>query len=204
VEHPVTELITGLDLVELQILVAEGHKLPITQKDVHIKGHAVECRVYAEDPADNFMPSTGKLIRHRMPSGPGIRVDAGVEEGQDVTINYDPMISKLCAFGPDRKTAIRRMLRALDEYEIAGCRTTIPFCSYVLRHEAFRSAAFDTHFVKDHFDPEKLVINTDDEIVALAASLVKAEFNGEMNKNGTAAETINADHGTNWWNKRRA
>lgn len=203
VEHPVTELITGLDLVELQILVAEGHKLPIKQEDVQIKGHAVECRVYAEDPADNFMPSTGKLIRHRMPSGPGIRVDAGVEEGQDVTINYDPMISKLCAFGPDRETAIRRMLRALDEYEIAGCRTTIPFCSYVLNHQAFRTAAFDTHFVKDHFDPKKLVSTADDEIAAFAASLVKAEFKGEMSKNGTAAETIAADHGTNWWNKRR-
>lgn len=204
VEHPVTELITGLDLVELQILVAEGHKLPIKQEDVQINGHAVECRVYAEDPADNFMPSTGKLIRHRMPSGPGIRVDAGVEEGQDVTINYDPMISKLCAYGPDRETAIRRMLRALDEYEIAGCRTTIPFCSYVLNHQAFRTAVFDTHFVKDHFDPKKLVSTVDDEIAALAASLVKAEFNGEMNKISASEETIADGHGTNWWNKRRA
>ena len=203
VEHPVTELITGLDLVELQILVAEGHKLPVKQEDVKIKGHAVECRVYAEDPADNFMPSTGKLIRHRMPSGPGIRVDAGVEEGQDVTINYDPMISKLCAYGPDRETAIRRMLRALDEYEIAGCKTTIPFCSYVLNHNAFRTAEFDTHFVKDHFDPKKLVSTDDDEIAALAASLVKAGFNGEMHKNGAAVETKATDHGTNWWNKRR-
>ncbi|MDZ7806951.1 MAG: acetyl-CoA carboxylase biotin carboxylase subunit [Gracilimonas sp.] len=129
VEHPVTEMISGVDLVALQILVAEGKKLPFKQEDLEINGHAIECRIYAEDPADNFLPSTGLLKKHRVPTGSGIRVDAGVEEGQKITINYDPMISKLSVHGPDREAARKRMLRALDEYEIAGCKTTIPFVS---------------------------------------------------------------------------
>ncbi len=130
VEHPVTELITGLDLVNLQIQVAEGKELPFTQDDIEMNGHAIECRIYAEDPRDNFLPSTGTLNKHRIPAGNGVRVDAGIEEGQKVTINYDPMISKLCTHGADREQAIKRMLRALDEYEISGCRTTIPFLSF--------------------------------------------------------------------------
>ncbi len=204
VEHPVTELITGLDLVALQILVAEGRELPVSQEDITMSGHAVECRIYAEDPRDNFLPSTGTLTKHRIPSGNGIRVDSGVEEGQKVTIDYDPMISKLCAYGTDRKHAIKRMLRALDEYEIAGCRTTIPFCKYVLNHESFVSGEYDTHFVPDHFSAEKLdaTLTDQDKVKALAAALLKNEAGDEadsqeikqVSTNGAASE---------WWKRRK-
>ena len=203
VEHPVTELITGLDLVELQILVAEGKELPIKQDDIQKKGHAVECRIYAEDPRDNFLPSTGTLSKHRIPSGNGVRVDSGVEEGQKVTINYDPMISKLCTYGTDRDHAIKRMLRALDEYEIAGCRTTIPFCKYVLRHESFTSGDYDTHFVPDHFSKEKLdAENTDgSEVKALAAALLKMESDGQEEKQNFKSNSQNGVH-SKWWKHR--
>lgn len=204
VEHPVTELITGLDLVALQILVAEGKELPFGQDDIRMEGHAIECRVYAEDPRDNFLPSTGTLTKHRIPSGSGIRVDSGVEEGQAVTINYDPMISKLCSYGRDRDHAIRRMLRALDEYEIAGCRTTIPFCKYVLNHDAFTSGSYDTHFVQEHFNAEKLdaAQHSEIEVQALAASLLKISENSSSSQQ--KAETTNPDKTySEWWNHRK-
>jgi acetyl-CoA carboxylase, biotin carboxylase subunit len=199
VEHPVTELITGLDLVALQIDIAEGKPLPFSQDDISINGHAVECRIYAEDPENNFLPSTGRLNRHRIPSGIGVRVDAGVEEGQEITINYDPMISKLCTHAASRGEAIDRMLRALSEYDIAGVRTTIPFCDFTLRHEAFRSGKFDTHFVKDHFnglpEPEKEHL----ELISVVSSLLK---NSEhTNTNSRATETQTQE--TLWWKSRR-
>lgn len=205
VEHPVTELITGLDLVELQILVAEGKELPISQEEVQMKGHAVECRIYAEDPRDHFLPSTGTLTKHRLPLGSGVRVDAGVEEGQKVTINYDPMISKLCTYGNDRNHAIKRMLRALDEYEIAGCRTTIPFCKFVLEHQSFASGDYDTHFVPDHFSREKLdaEIHDDNKIKALAAALLKMEDNAreaELEIKNSSLNGIGVASG--WWKRR--
>lgn len=205
VEHPVTELITGVDLVELQILVAEGEPLPFSQKEVQMKGHAIECRIYAEDPRDNFLPSTGTLTKHRLPSGNGIRVDAGVEEGQAVTINYDPMISKLCSYGKDREQAIRRMIRALSEYEIAGCRTTIPFCEYVMKHEAFRTGEYDTHFVQDHFTPADLDGLSDVELnfQRLAGVLLKeAKGNNESNRNSATSGSNGSDY-TQWWKNRR-
>lgn len=203
VEHPVTELITGLDLVELQILVAEGKELPVSQDDVKMKGHAVECRIYAEDPRDNFLPSTGTLTKHRIPSGNGVRVDSGVEEGQKVTINYDPMISKLCTYGTDRVHAIKRMLRALDEYEIAGCRTTIPFCKYVLHHESFTSGNYDTHFVPDHFSKEKLdaEITNADNVKALAAALLKMEDSGQEKQHKIDKPSSNGVY-SDWWKRR--
>ncbi|NGP88900.1 acetyl-CoA carboxylase biotin carboxylase subunit [Fodinibius halophilus] len=203
VEHPVTELITGLDLVALQILVAEGKELPMTQDEITMNGHAVECRIYAEDPRDNFLPSTGTLHKHRIPSGNGIRVDSGVEEGQAVTINYDPMISKLCTYGNDRKHAIKRMLRALDEYEIAGCRTTIPFCKFVLNHNSFTSGEYDTHFVPDHFSEEKLneTITDDDKVKALAAALLKMEDQGEETTQKTGHPSTNGQTSP-WWDRR--
>jgi propionyl-CoA carboxylase alpha chain len=204
VEHPVTELITGLDLVALQILVAEGKELPITQDEVTIQGHAVECRIYAEDPRDNFLPSTGTLTKHRIPSGNGVRVDSGVEEGQEITINYDPMISKLCTHGNDRGHAIKRMLRALDEYEIAGCRTTIPFCKYVLTHQSFTSGDYDTHFVPHHFSTQKLdAANTlDDNVKALAASLLKLEDEGEEETQELRQVSSNGIY-SKWWKRRK-
>ncbi len=197
VEHPVTEMISGIDLVATQILVAEGKKLPFTQADLAINGHAIECRIYAEDPFGNFLPSTGLLHKHRVPTGDGIRVDAGVEEGQEVTINYDPMISKLTVHGKDRAAAISKMLRALDEYEIAGCKTTIPFCEFTLTHKAFVEAKYDTHFVKDHFKPEEIEDGVGDDIIALAAALLK---NDEQ-----AASTPVKEESTqsDWWANRR-
>ncbi len=203
VEHPVTELITGLDLVRLQILVAEGKELPVKQDDIQMSGHAVECRIYAEDPRDNFLPSTGTLSKHRIPSGNGVRVDAGVEEGQKVTINYDPMISKLCTYGNDRNHAIKRMLRALDEYEIAGCRTTIPFCKYVLNHESFVSGNYDTHFVPDHFSKEKIdAENTDShKVKALAAALLKMEDSGQEEEQKLKTNSQNGSY-SEWWKHR--
>jgi propionyl-CoA carboxylase alpha chain len=197
VEHPVTEMISGVDLVATQILVAEGKELPFTQDDLKINGHSVECRIYAEDPADNFLPSTGMLHKHRVPTGDGIRVDSGVEEGQEVTINYDPMISKLTVHGKDRQAAIDKMLRALNEYEIGGCKTTIPFCEYTLKHKSFVEAKYDTHFVKDHFTAEDIESDIDETIIALAATLLKGD---EVSASEPASlESTQSD----WWLNRR-
>lgn len=156
VEHPVTELITGIDLVEQQIKVARGEVLSIRQEDLQIKGHAIELRVYAEDPANDFMPSIGRLRRYRRPQGENIRLDDGYEENMDIPIYYDPMISKLITYGKNRDAAIHRMLEAIELYEIEGPSTTLPFGKFVFEHEAFTSGRFDTHFVKNYFQPEKI------------------------------------------------
>ncbi len=163
VEHPVTEMITGLDLVELQIKVARGEKLPFTQQDLKINGHALELRVYAEDPFNNFLPSVGTLERYRPPVGPGIRVDDGYAEGLEVPIYYDPMLAKLVVHAPNRTEAIQRMKEAIDLYEIAGVSTTLPFGRFVMNHQAFVSADFDTNFVKHFYTPEKLLENDEQE-----------------------------------------
>ena len=142
VEHPVTEMISGIDLVKEQIKVARGEALSFSQADLEIQGHAIEVRVYAEDPTNNFLPDIGKLHTYRRPQGLGIRVDDGFEEGMDIPIYYDPMISKLIAYGKDRTEAIERMLRAISEYEIVGVETTLGFCAFALQHEAFVSGEF--------------------------------------------------------------
>lgn len=172
VEHPVTEWITGVDLVAEQIRMAEGHELDLAQDAIRMNGHAVECRIYAEDPSNRFLPDPGDLRRHRVPSGFGVRVDSGVEEGGRVEIHYDPMISKLTTWGRTRAAAIERMERALLEYEVAGVRTTIPFCRFVMSHESFRSGRFSTHFVADHFTTR--ATDTDDRELAEAAALAAA------------------------------
>jgi len=201
VEHPVTEWITGVDLVEQQIRVAEGNELEIEQDDLSIHGHSVECRVYAEDPASNFLPDPGPLHRHAAPSGFGVRVDSGVEEGGEVLIHYDPMISKLTSWGRDRDAAIRRMIRALDEYEIAGVQTTIPFCRFAMEHKAFRDGHFSTHFVDDHFTPDALSVDADskDDLAALAATLYEAVSDDET----TAATSQNGAPSRSPWKNRR-
>ncbi|MFO7846822.1 MAG: acetyl-CoA carboxylase biotin carboxylase subunit [Balneolaceae bacterium] len=207
VEHPVTEMITGIDLVEAQILVAEGETLPWRQQDIKRSGHAIECRVYAEDPVENFLPSTGTLERHRMPAGPGVRVDAGVEEGGEVTINYDPMISKLSVYAPTREKAIGKMLRALGEYEISGCKTTIPFCQFTLQHPSFRNGEYDTHFVPDYFEPEKHSLFRDlTDHDALAATLLTV-FKGQNSspahhKNERAGQQKKNQQESVWWTTR--
>ena len=171
VEHPVTEIITGTDLVELQIRVARGEVLTIQQVDLKIKGHAVELRVYAEDPLNDFLPSVGHLDVYQLPVGEGVRVDNGFEQGMDIPIYYDPMLSKLITYGATREEAIQTMIQAIDNYKIEGVSTTLPFGKFVFEHEAFRSGNFDTHFVKKYYSVEKLKAQSEKEakIAAMVA-----------------------------------
>ena len=189
VEHPVTEQITGVDLVKAQIRVAQGEKLWFSQEDLKIQGHALEVRVYAENAAENFMPAIGTLLEYKRPQGLGIRVDDGLEEGMEVSIYYDPMIAKLITFGADRTEAIARMKRAISEYRISGVQTTLNFADYVMDHEAFVSGDFDTHFVEKYFTPEALQGDDVDveSIGAMAlASLLRVQKGHEkIQKNGT-------------------
>jgi len=169
VEHTVTELITGIDLVKEQLKIAMGEKLAFTQDDLMIRGHAIEARVCAEDPSNNFLPDIGKLEIYQTPQGPGVRVDDGFEEGMEIPIHYDPLIAKLVVYGSDRQEAIKRMVRAIDEYRISGVETTLQFCRFAVQHEAFVSGNFDTHFVKKYFKAELLQEDTEEEILELAA-----------------------------------
>jgi propionyl-CoA carboxylase alpha chain len=171
VEHPVTEWITGVDLVELQIRVARGEALPFKQEDLNIKGHAVELRVYAEDPMNDFLPSVGHLDVYQLPEGDGIRVDNGFEQGMDIPIYYDPMLAKLITYGKTREEAIQVMLKAIEDYKIEGVKTTLSFGKFVFEHEAFRSGKFDTNFVKKYYDADVLKIQMakEAEIAALVA-----------------------------------
>ena len=173
VEHPVTELITGTDLVALQIRVARGEKLPITQENLKINGHALELRVYAEDPLNDFLPSVGNLEVYKIPKGKNIRVDNGFEEGMDIPIYYDPMLSKLITYGKTREEAIELMITAIENYHIKGIQTTLPFGSFVCAHDAFRSGNFDTHFVKRYYSPESLKNKQEEEAKIAAIIAVK-------------------------------
>ncbi|WP_297792538.1 acetyl-CoA carboxylase biotin carboxylase subunit [uncultured Eudoraea sp.] len=173
VEHPVTELITGVDLVELQIKIARGEEMTIKQEDLHINGHALELRVYAEDPLNDFLPSVGTLETYKLPTGDGVRVDNGFEEGMEVPIYYDPMLSKLISYGKNRDEAIQIMLKAIEDYKIEGVQTTLPFGKFVFEHEAFRSGNFDTHFVKDYYSPEVLNKKAEEEARIAAVLAVK-------------------------------
>ena len=200
VEHPVTEWVTGVDLVAEQLRVAQGEELDYTTDDLSINGHAIESRIYAEDPASNFLPDPGPLKRHAAPSGFGVRVDAGVEEGGEVLIHYDPMISKLTTWGRDREAALDRMVRALDEYEVAGMATTIPFCRFAMQHEGFRAGDFTTHFVDEEFDPEMLQVDDPqrDELAALAATLYYRQTQEEE-----APTITSGGDGLSPWRRRR-
>lgn len=182
VEHPVTEMITGKDLVREQILIAEGKPLSFAQEDLKINGHAVEIRVYAEDPKNNFLPDIGKLETYRRPQGPGIRVDDGFEEGMQIPIFYDPMIAKLITHGESRRDAIERMIRAIDDYRITGIQTTLEFCRFALQHEAFVSGDFNTKFVQLYFTPEMLEPKFTKEEEELLAALAVEFFEKEENR----------------------
>ncbi len=172
VEHPVTELVTGLDLVRLQIGVAEGGPLPLAQADVMIRGHAIECRIYAEDPENGFMPSPGRITRLLEPKGPGIREDSGVYEGWEVPLDYDPMLSKLITFAATREAAIDRMLGALDQYVIGGIRTNLGLFRRILEDAEFRSAAIDTGYLERLLArPRERAAGVPVEIAAIAAAL---------------------------------
>ena len=161
VEHPITEMITGLDLVKEQISIARGEKLSFIQSDLKIRGHAVELRVCAEDPINNFLPDTGTLKTYRRPQGPGVRVDDGVEEGTEIPIYYDPLLAKLIGYGEDRSQALSRMIRAIDEYEVSGVQTTLSFGKWAMKHPAFISGEFDTNFIPKYFSGETLRMNNE-------------------------------------------
>jgi len=170
VEHPVTEMITGVDLVEQQIRVARGEKLSIQQEDLKIHGHSMEIRVYAEDPLNNFLPSTGNLSIYRPPVGENIRVDNGIEEGMDVPIYYDPMLSKLVVWGENRSAAIENLKIAIRNFKIEGIQSTLPFGLFVLNHDAFKKGDFDTNFVSKYYTT-KIINDSFGEEAAHAAHI---------------------------------
>jgi acetyl/propionyl-CoA carboxylase alpha subunit len=172
VEHPVTEMITGIDLVKEQIHIAMGKPLSFTQNDLHIQGHAMEVRVYAEDPMNNFAPDIGRLKTYKLPESIGVRIDNGFEEGMDIPIYYDSMISKLITYGKDREEAISKMIRAIRDYTIVGVKTTLPFAELVMQNKHFVSGDFDTHFIKKHFNVKDLEESREDE-AHIAALLSK-------------------------------
>jgi len=161
VEHPVTEMVTGIDLVREQIRIAAGEPLACRQEDVRFAGAAIECRIYAEDAERNFLPSPGRITRLRTPSGPGVRDDSGVYEGWQIPLEYDPMISKLVAWDSSRENAIKRMQRALEEYEIAGIRTTIPFFKALLNDVEFQSGSLDTGMIARFMERHRSGIRPD-------------------------------------------
>jgi acetyl-CoA carboxylase biotin carboxylase subunit len=183
VEHPVTEMVTGEDLIKLQIRIAQGEPLPFRQDDLGQRGHAIECRIYAEDPDHGFLPSPGRVVALRVPGGPGIRDDSGIYEGYEVGVHYDSLLSKLVAYGFNRSDAILRMRRALAEYKVLGLKTTLPFLDRVLHHPSFEAGDFDTGFV------EKVFAQADRERerpweVAVAAAAIRA-YRDRLRARGT-------------------
>ena len=190
VEHPVTEMITGIDLVEQQILVARGKKLSFGQEDLSIKGHAVELRVYAEDPSNNFLPSIGTLEKYETPTGKNIRVDDSFLEGMQIPIHYDPMIAKLITYADTRKEAIALMDEAISSYHIEGIATTLGFGQFVMNHKAFVSGKFDTHFVKKYFKPSSQNSKKDKEEAKLVANIAAVLFE-QASKEINIPEAIN-------------
>lgn len=199
VEHPVTEMITGLDLVKEQIKIARGEALSYKQEDLKISGHAMELRVYAEDPLNNFLPDIGTLQTYQTPKGYGVRVDDGFEQGMEIPIYYDPMIAKLITYGKDRTEAIERMIRAIEEYDITGIQTTLNFGKFVMQHPAFVSGKFDTHFVGKYFNQESLKNEDEQEamIAAIAAVLLLQEKTTAQQSASAAMQK------SNWVQNRR-
>jgi acetyl/propionyl-CoA carboxylase alpha subunit len=200
VEHPVTEMITGLDLVKEQIKIARGEALSFKQEELKISGHAMELRVYAEDPLNNFLPDIGTLQTYRTPKGNGVRVDDGFEEGMEIPIYYDPMIAKLITYGKDRTEAIDRMVRAIDEYDITGIQTTLGFGKFVMQHQAFVSGKFDTHFVGKYFNADSL--KTDNEEEAMLAAIT-AVLHLQQQKNNIQTATQATATVSNWKKNRK-
>ena len=198
VEHPVTEMITGIDLVQEQINVARGLPLSFNQEDLKINGHAIEVRVYAEDPKNNFLPDIGTLEVYRRPQGEGIRVDDGFEEGMEIPIYYDPMISKLVAWGETREIAIQRMTKAIEDYDIVGIKTTMSFCKYAINHEAFVSGDFDTNFVKYYFKDASVLDVKDSETLQVAG--VMANF--FITEKNPSADYTPSEDSTDWFKNR--
>lgn len=190
VEHPVTEMITGVDLVKLQIKTAFGEKLNITQDDLKINGHAIECRIYAEDVDNNFAPSTGRILHHRLTSGPGIRIDRGIDLLSDVSIYYDPLLSKVTAWGNDRSEAIQRMQRALKEYQIIGVITNIPAYNWLFNQKNYLNGNYDINFIEKEFLPlipnewnDYATLESEEAAIILAALLRNKDNEFKLSKN---------------------
>jgi acetyl-CoA carboxylase biotin carboxylase subunit len=176
VEHPVTELVTGIDLVQWQLRVAGGERLAFTQEDVAIKGHAIECRITSEDPAHGFLPSTGHITLVEPPTGPGVRWDSGIHEGSEISLYYDPMLAKLITYADDREAAIERMLRALSELTIVGVETSMPFHMRVMREPDFRAGKLDIRYLENHpAVAEPSLADEDARLAAIAAALLEDE-----------------------------
>jgi len=171
VEHPVTELTSGVDLVHQQILIASGEKLSFNQEDIKPKGHSIECRIYAEDPVNNFLPSSGRVLFLKEPQGPGVRHDSGIYSGCDVPIYYDPILAKLIVWAENRELACQRMVNALDDYVILGIKTTVDFLKEVISHPQFRAGITTTDFINKYFDKWEGKGKTEEDLkLALLAS----------------------------------
>jgi propionyl-CoA carboxylase alpha chain len=196
VEHPVTEMITGVDLVEQQILVARGNKLAFSQEDLLIHGHAIELRVYAEDPTNNFLPSIGKLTAYSIPVGEGIRVDDAYKEGMTVPIHYDPMIAKLAVHAETRKEAIELMKEAIQNYKIEGIATTLDFGLFAMNHKAFVSGNFDTHFVGNYYKPNRKKRQNKSEVKMIAEVAAKLFVQASKKTN------VPDPHNDEWYSNR--
>jgi acetyl-CoA carboxylase, biotin carboxylase subunit len=204
VEHPVTELTTGFDLVHLQIRIAAGERLPFKQDDVRLRGHAIECRIYAEDPDNNFFPSPGKITLLLLPSGPGIRRDSGMYEGWTVPIDYDPLLAKLIGYGTDREQATSRLTRALNEYFVGGIKTNISLFRRILNDEDFKAGRLDTGFLDRLLARPAETVAADGkgaEIAAIAAGLFAVLEPGTPTTSNGSATAPNAEQPTSAWKK---
>ena len=201
VEHPVTEFITGVDIVKEQIRIAEGKPLSYSQEDLCINGHSMELRVYAEDAAAGFLPGTGILKKYSPPVGTGIRVDDGVSEGDEISIHYDPMLSKLIVHAATREACIERMILAIDNYEIRGVKTTLEFGRFAVDHKVFRSGVYDTGFIKDYFSPEKLIrdLPVEENVFAKLVSELYDRILDERRE--LSKEAIMNENRSNWRNR---
>jgi acetyl-CoA carboxylase biotin carboxylase subunit len=196
VEHPVTEMVTGIDLVREQIAVAEGHPLRLRQEEIELRGHAIECRIYAEDPDAGFMPSTGKLYNYRIPAGPGVRVDSGVAVNSEIPIYYDPMVAKLVVWGRDRGEALARTRRALEEYRIAGVKSTIGFHRTVLQNERFIKGELSTKFLQEEYPDNDY--STDDDVLIESAALAAAVEKLLTERRIALSDSGPSDGGSGW------
>jgi acetyl-CoA carboxylase, biotin carboxylase subunit len=200
VEHPITELITGTDLVREMVRIAAGEPLGFEQADLVRRGAAIECRIYAEDPATGFLPSPGKIVRLRVPAGPGVRDDGGAYEGSTISANYDPLISKLCVWAPDRERAIMRMRRAISEYVVTGIRTNLPFHERLFEHPEFCAGRYDTGFIDRHRDA-LLAGSTipDEQRSAYAAAIAIATFRAEQRQRSASNGQARQNGGMSPW-----
>jgi acetyl-CoA carboxylase, biotin carboxylase subunit len=199
VEHPVTELVTGIDIVKEQISIACGNKLSFNQDDIGINGHAVECRIYAEDSSNNFLPSTGEIYDYSEPSGPGIRVDSGFSKGSEITVYYDPLIAKIISWAKDRNSAITKVLNSLNEFQIAGVVTNIPFLQKILMNENFRKGNYNINFLQEEIFSKDGAGLTDSKDLENAAAMMAAILKSNIKIEGNGKKNERAANQNNQW-----